>query len=186
MYRPIKELGQNFLTDPKVVDTMVAAVGVGDGPDIIEIGPGHGALTRLLLKAVKNSEGILYAVEIDNKLADKLEKEFSGNLKIKILNEEIKDYEISFYTKSGQKRFGMLSCSMVSNNHGQEVGIAFILHDITEQKELNKKLLNSQSNGLILFAANVDNAGAAHLVPSRPTSRMWFSHASASCASSAE
>ena len=57
---------------------------------------------------------------------------------------EIKDYEISFHTKSGQKRFGTLSCSMVSNNHGQEVGIAFILHDITEQKELNKKLLNSQ------------------------------------------
>lgn len=57
---------------------------------------------------------------------------------------EIKDYEISFHTKMGQKRFGTLSCSLVSNNHGQEVGIAFILHDITEQKELNKKLLNSQ------------------------------------------
>ncbi len=59
-------------------------------------------------------------------------------------NLEIKDYEISFYTKSGQKRFGTLSCSMVTNNHGQAVGIAFILHDITEQKEMGKKLLNSQ------------------------------------------
>jgi PAS domain S-box-containing protein len=59
-------------------------------------------------------------------------------------NLKIKDYEISFYTKSGQKRFGTLSCSMVTNNHGQAVGIAFILHDITEQKELSRKLLNSQ------------------------------------------
>jgi PAS domain S-box-containing protein len=57
---------------------------------------------------------------------------------------EIKDYEISFHNKMGQKRFGNLSCSMVTNNHGQEVGIAFILHDVTEQKELNRKLLNSQ------------------------------------------
>jgi PAS domain S-box-containing protein len=57
---------------------------------------------------------------------------------------EVKDYEISFFTKSGEKRFGMLSCSMVSNNHGQKVGIAFVLHDITEQKELSKKLLDSQ------------------------------------------
>ena len=57
---------------------------------------------------------------------------------------EVKDYEISFFTKSGEKRFGMLSCSMVSNNHGQKVGIAFVLHDVTEQKELSKKLLDSQ------------------------------------------
>jgi PAS domain S-box-containing protein len=59
-------------------------------------------------------------------------------------NLEIKDYEISFYPKEGQKRFGTLSCSMVTNNHGQDVGIAFILHDITEQKEMSRKLLDSQ------------------------------------------
>jgi PAS domain S-box-containing protein len=57
---------------------------------------------------------------------------------------ELKNYEVSFNTWSGEKRFLMLSCSMVSNNHGQEVGIAFILHDVTEQKLLSKKLLDSQ------------------------------------------
>ncbi|XHH09725.1 MAG: ATP-binding protein [Candidatus Bathyarchaeia archaeon] len=57
---------------------------------------------------------------------------------------EGKDYEISFYTKFGVKKFGSLSYSLVTNNQGQKAGIAFVLHDITEQKELSKKLIETQ------------------------------------------
>lgn len=57
---------------------------------------------------------------------------------------EIKNYEITFESKFGQKKFGNLSCSMVLNNQGQNVGIVFVLHDITEQKEMSRKLLDSQ------------------------------------------
>ncbi len=57
---------------------------------------------------------------------------------------ETKNYEINFFTKSGDKKFASLSCSLVTNNQGQEVGIAFVLHDVTEQKELSKKLLDTQ------------------------------------------
>lgn len=42
------EHGQNFLTDTTVVDAIVDAVDATCGP-IIEIGPGHGALTRPLV-----------------------------------------------------------------------------------------------------------------------------------------
>jgi PAS domain S-box-containing protein len=56
----------------------------------------------------------------------------------------VKNYEISFLNKQGEKRFGALSGSIVKNNQGREVGIAFVLHDLTEHKELSKKLLDTQ------------------------------------------
>jgi PAS domain S-box-containing protein len=57
---------------------------------------------------------------------------------------ELKNYEIKFRTKNGEKKCVSLSCSLVSNNQGQEVGIAFVLHDVTEEKKMSKKLLDSQ------------------------------------------
>ncbi|HWD01838.1 MAG TPA: 23S ribosomal RNA methyltransferase Erm [Amycolatopsis sp.] len=58
------ELGQNFLTDPAVVDAVVAAVGRLPGP-IVEIGAGEGALTVPL-------QGLgrpVTAIEVDPRLA---------------------------------------------------------------------------------------------------------------------
>ncbi len=57
---------------------------------------------------------------------------------------ELKNYEIIFNTHVGERKYGSLSCCVVSNNQGQDVGIAIVLHDITEQKELSKKLLDAQ------------------------------------------
>jgi 16S rRNA (adenine1518-N6/adenine1519-N6)-dimethyltransferase len=50
MYKPIKELGQNFLIDNKVARDMVEAVTMNGETDLIEIGPGHGVLTQLLVQ----------------------------------------------------------------------------------------------------------------------------------------
>ncbi|MFI6398967.1 23S ribosomal RNA methyltransferase Erm [Rhodococcus coprophilus] len=61
------ELGQNFLTDRNVVDTIVGLVSRTDGP-IIEIGAGAGALTLPLQKLRRP----ITAVEIDPRLAQKL------------------------------------------------------------------------------------------------------------------
>jgi len=57
---------------------------------------------------------------------------------------EVKNYEIKFHTKLGQEKSGMLSCSMVSDSKGQDVGMAFVLRDITERKEMEEKLIKSE------------------------------------------
>ncbi len=57
---------------------------------------------------------------------------------------ELKNYEISFFTKSGGKRTGSLSCSVVCNNSGRDVGLAFVLHDITNRKAMEQKLLKAE------------------------------------------
>jgi PAS domain S-box-containing protein len=60
------------------------------------------------------------------------------------VNRKLDNYEISFYTKSGEKKTGMLSCSMVTDNSGRDVGAAFVLHDLTERLEMESKLLRAE------------------------------------------
>lgn len=72
-HRPRKRFGQHFLTDPGVIDAIVAAIAPGDEDTIVEIGPGHGAITRALAARAR----ALHAIELDRDLADRITREFS-------------------------------------------------------------------------------------------------------------
>ncbi len=48
---PRKALGQNFLTDPRLIRRIALATGPLEGVHVVEIGPGPGGLTRALLEA---------------------------------------------------------------------------------------------------------------------------------------
>ncbi len=63
--RAKKSLGQNFLVDEAYARRVVGALGPRAGETVVEIGPGRGALTRLLVGRV----GRLVAVEFDRELA---------------------------------------------------------------------------------------------------------------------
>jgi|SRR5690625_1145264 len=58
-----KKFGQNFLTDKNLLNKIVNEAGVKN-KDVIEIGPGMGALTKALLKQVNS----LHAFEVDTEL----------------------------------------------------------------------------------------------------------------------
>lgn len=60
--RPKKFLGQHFLTDTVVASRIVESLSFNEYKDVIEIGPGMGVLTSLLVNKVK---GKLTVVEID-------------------------------------------------------------------------------------------------------------------------
>ena len=66
-----KRFGQNFLTDPRVLDKIIAAADVTDDDFVLEIGPGLGTLTRALCE----NAGRVLAVELDYDLADIIERE---------------------------------------------------------------------------------------------------------------
>ena len=72
--RPRKSLSQNFLTDPDVLDTIVAAADLHPGDNVVEIGPGLGVLPRRLLAAGAS----VLAVELDARLAEYLRRELYG------------------------------------------------------------------------------------------------------------
>lgn len=60
-----KRFGQNFLTDERVIAGIIAAFAPARGQNVVEIGPGLGALTRELLGHL----GRLHVVELDRDLA---------------------------------------------------------------------------------------------------------------------
>ena len=68
------KLGQNFLVSPTAPRAIVAAAGDLHDQTVLEIGPGHGAITGLLAKAARR----LVAVEYDHGLADELTREYKG------------------------------------------------------------------------------------------------------------
>jgi 16S rRNA (adenine1518-N6/adenine1519-N6)-dimethyltransferase len=71
-HRPRKRFGQNFLADPHYVARIVAAVDPQCGDNIVEIGPGLGALTGDLIARA----GAIAAIEIDRDLAARLSGRF--------------------------------------------------------------------------------------------------------------
>ncbi len=62
--RPSKEYGQNYLINPEVIETMIAASGVTKKDILVEVGPGFGILTLDLAAKVKK----LFTFEIEAKL----------------------------------------------------------------------------------------------------------------------
>lgn len=72
---PRKRFGQHFLADPHYVGRIVAALDPRPGDNLVEIGPGLGALTRPLLERVER----LTVIEIDRDLAAKLGAEFPSD-----------------------------------------------------------------------------------------------------------
>ena len=69
-----RRLGQHFLTDHKLLDRIVEALDVRPGETVIEVGPGHGSLTELLL----DRGAQVIAIEKDRELAEQLRVRVSG------------------------------------------------------------------------------------------------------------
>lgn len=65
-----KSLGQNFLIDNGVISKIVTEVSASNDDLIIEIGPGRGALTKLL----KEKNAVMRCYEVDNDLKEILSK----------------------------------------------------------------------------------------------------------------
>lgn len=84
-----KHFGQNFLTDKNLLNKIVEEANI-ENKDVIEIGPGMGALTQFLVKKAKTVTA--YEIDLDLKRAlNQLEKEHE-NLTIKF--EDILKVEI--------------------------------------------------------------------------------------------
>ena len=79
-FQPRRRFGQNFLADPHYVARIVEAIAPVRGDNLVEIGPGLGALTRPLLERA----GHLTAIEIDRDLAARLAAELREGLTLHV------------------------------------------------------------------------------------------------------
>ena len=80
-----KKYGQNFLTDKNILEKITNAADLTEEDCVLEIGPGLGAMTRLLCQKA----GKVIAVEIDRQLIPVLKETLSEFDNLTIINEDI-------------------------------------------------------------------------------------------------
>lgn len=79
---PRKRFGQNFLTDPGIIDRIHRGMGIKAEDHVIEIGPGRGALTSGLAA----SDCHLTLIEVDRDLAGQLTLDYPGT---ELINQDV-------------------------------------------------------------------------------------------------
>tara|TARA_Y100001958_G_C21193187_1_gene521003 strand:+ start:99 stop:863 length:765 start_codon:yes stop_codon:yes gene_type:complete len=85
MLYPKKSLGQNFLIDKNVINKIINLKNIKN-KNILEIGPGQGALTEKILEKKPKS---LILIEKDHKLYENLKKKYKYNNKVKLFNSDV-------------------------------------------------------------------------------------------------
>lgn len=80
-----KSLGQNFLINENVIETIVESSNITKEDLVIEIGPGLGTLTKYLLEKAKK----VICVELDKKMIEILEDRFKLYDNFELINDDI-------------------------------------------------------------------------------------------------
>lgn len=90
-----KQYGQNFLRSARFTQALVDAVEPQPGDTIIEIGPGEGHITGLLLEVVER----VISIEVDYSLIPGLIKKYGELKKFELINEDIMKVDIDQVTQ---------------------------------------------------------------------------------------
>ncbi len=87
---PNKSLGQHWLHDRLILEAIADSADISPDDTVLEIGPGLGALTSVLLSRARE----VIAVEFDSELARKLPGQFPGK-NLTVHNEDILSFDLS-------------------------------------------------------------------------------------------
>ncbi len=80
-----KSLGQNFLIDDDVIENIVDGAEIGDKDIVIEIGPGLGSMTKVLLEKAKK----VICIELDKKMIKILQDRFICYKNLELINQDV-------------------------------------------------------------------------------------------------
>ena len=142
-YKPIKNLGQNFLIDFEYAYIMLDALQIEDGDLIVEIGPGLGALTDDLAARIRDTNTIAHAVDVDSRFVGKLNAMYLDNLNINLITADILEWLPQFNPEKDFKVVGSLPYYITSPilhaivKHPKRPKIAVLL----VQKEVAQKIV---------------------------------------------
>lgn len=82
---PKKSLGQNFLHDPNALEKIVATAELMPDDTVIEIGPGTGALTKVLAGQARH----VFSIEIDERMRPILDSELAPYSNVYLVYDDI-------------------------------------------------------------------------------------------------
>jgi 16S rRNA (adenine1518-N6/adenine1519-N6)-dimethyltransferase len=90
--RPRKSRGQNFLIQPAIADRIVAGAAIAPGDEVVEIGPGLGVLSDKILRAGVRR---LWLIELDSRLAKRLQTAFAGYPAVRVICRDFREVELA-------------------------------------------------------------------------------------------
>lgn len=153
---PKKSLGQNFLIDNNISRKIVNELQLEAGEKLMEIGPGTGALTTLLLE----NDIELTAVELDKRAVELLSRKFADK-KLSIISDDVRNVSIAAIAGDGKiKVIGNIPYYISAD-------ILFLLFEsymhierviLMVQKEVAKRVVskpNSKDYGILGIAADL-------------------------------
>ncbi|HWR83439.1 MAG TPA: 16S rRNA (adenine(1518)-N(6)/adenine(1519)-N(6))-dimethyltransferase RsmA [Candidatus Deferrimicrobium sp.] len=136
--RAKKRFGQHFLKSPEVIARIIDIIAPRKGQVIIEIGPGHGALTAPLLE----SGAEVTAIELERDAVRFLSRKFGRHPHLRIVSQNFLTFEpsglgLTRYTLVGNLPFGITSpvITWAINHRAQIEGVCLMV-----QRELALRL----------------------------------------------
>lgn len=125
------KLGQNFLVDDNARHRIADALGNVSTRTVIEIGPGHGAITTILAERAQK----LICIELDRSLVPELRFRFRNHPNVEIIEADILETDITVLVPSGEKSLiiGNLPYYITSDillhlcAHGSAVELAVVM-----------------------------------------------------------
>lgn len=96
MVRPKRSLSQNFLVDHNIRRKLIEALAPAPGDTVLEVGPGHGELSELLVGQVAR----LVLVEKDDRLAPELAARWADRPEVEIVHGDALEVDLSVLAAS--------------------------------------------------------------------------------------
>tara|TARA_B100001027_G_C16226281_1_gene312339 strand:+ start:276 stop:1055 length:780 start_codon:yes stop_codon:yes gene_type:complete len=141
-----KSLGQNFLIDKNIINKILKMVKIRN-KNIIEIGPGRGALTDEIIKMKPKK---LVLIEKDNSLVEKLKFRYYEDKRINVINYDILKFDLEKLLNKNYIIFGNLPYNISSQIFVKLIRLNWppIFKDLVLmfQKELGEKILGKFSS----------------------------------------
>ena len=106
-----KSLGQNFLINSEVVESIVNSSEISEHDMVIEIGPGLGTLTKYLLEKA----GKVLCIELDTRMIQILEDRFKSYNNFEVINQDILKINLNEIIKENKKDVNIQNVKVVAN-----------------------------------------------------------------------
>jgi 16S rRNA (adenine1518-N6/adenine1519-N6)-dimethyltransferase len=152
-----QRLGQHFLRDPRVIQTILSAAELKSAEAALEIGPGKGVLTEALARRARR----LVAVELDRPLAAQLAERFRGLSHVSVVQADFLRWDFSGLANQDLpcKVFGNLPYSVASliiekllRWPGWDTGIFLVQKEVAERMRSRP---GAKSYGLLTLAVQL-------------------------------
>ena len=107
-----KSLGQNFLIDDTALEDIVNGAEINENDLVIEIGPGLGSLTKILLKKARK----VICIELDKKMTKILKDRFIAYNNLELINEDVLRIDLKeLIDEEKQKDLELQNVKVVAN-----------------------------------------------------------------------